>query len=156
MFDPPPHQDPRSVTKDLQRDPGIVLIDRYFWVPQAMAIVLLFGLGLLYDLYTACSWVIWGVGVRTAFTYQITWLVNSGCHLWGYKNFNTKDQSRNNWWIALLSFGEGWHENHHHEERSAAHGNRRWYELDITYWTILLMEKLGLATDVKRPTKFPV
>jgi stearoyl-CoA desaturase (delta-9 desaturase) len=93
---------------------------------------------------------VWGVAVRTALTYHTTWFVNSASHTWGYRNFKTDDGSRNNWWVALMSFGEGWHNNHHAQQRSAAHG-MRWWEIDTTYWVILLMEKVGLAKRVVRP-----
>jgi stearoyl-CoA desaturase (delta-9 desaturase) len=80
-----------------------------------------------------------------------TWFVNSAAHTWGYRNYeSTGEQSTNLWWVALLSFGEGWHNNHHAHPRSAAHG-LRWFELDPTYWTIKLMERIGLAHAVKLP-----
>ncbi len=154
MFNPPPEENPLAVVKDLLRDPGIVLIDKYFWMPQLVLTIALFGLGFwVGGLNMALSWIIWGVGVRTTFVYHVTWLVNSGCHLWGYKNFKTTDQSRNNWLIAILSFGEGWHENHHAEPTVAAHGNRHWYEFDLTYWTILGLQALGLARKVVVPKR---
>ena len=85
-----------------------------------------------------CPWVIWGVAVRTVFVYHGTWFVNSAAHTWGYRNYPTNDNSTNLWWVALLSFGEGWHNNHHGDQRAASHG-RRWFELDPTYWTIRLL-----------------
>jgi stearoyl-CoA desaturase (delta-9 desaturase) len=82
--------------------------------------------------------------------YHATWFVNSAAHTWGYRNFETRDGSRNNWWVAAISFGEGWHNNHHAQPRSAAHGMRCW-EFDPTYWAICLMGRIGLATRVVRP-----
>ena len=97
------------------------------------------------------SWVVWGVLVRTVAVWHITWSVNSVTHLWGYRNFDLKDGSRNNVLVGLVSNGEGWHNNHHADQRSAAHGHR-WWEFDVTYLTIRLLEKVGLATDVVRPS----
>jgi stearoyl-CoA desaturase (delta-9 desaturase) len=98
------------------------------------------------------SLLVWGVFVRTVAVWHITWSVNSATHLWGYRNYETDENSRNNWLVALVSNGEGWHNNHHADQRSAAHGHR-WWEFDVTYLTILLLEKVGLATDVVRPNQ---
>jgi stearoyl-CoA desaturase (delta-9 desaturase) len=83
--------------------------------------------------------------------WHITWSVNSITHVWGYRNYETDENSRNNWFVALVSNGEGWHNNHHADQRSAAHGHR-WWEFDVTYLTVLALEKLGLARDVVRPS----
>ena len=98
------------------------------------------------------SLLVWGVFVRTVAVWHITWSVNSVTHIWGYRNYETDENSRNNWLVALVSNGEGWHNNHHADQRSAAHGHR-WWEFDVTYLTICLLEKLGLATDVVRPNQ---
>jgi fatty-acid desaturase len=98
----------------------------------------------------ALSWLVWGVIVRTVAVWHITWSVNSATHLWGYRSFDTHDDSRNNWLVGLISNGEGWHNNHHAQPRSAAHGHR-WWELDVSYRTIWLLERLGLTWDVVRP-----
>ena len=109
--------------------------------------------GLLYAL-GGWSFVIWGVFVRTVFVYHSTWLVNSAAHIWGYQTFQTNEGSRNNWWVALLTYGEGWHNNHHAYPTSAAHG-LRWWEVDLTYLTIRLLAILGLAQDVRLPQGKP-
>lgn len=96
------------------------------------------------------SWLVWGVFVRTVAVWHITWSVNSLTHLWGYRTHETRDDSRNNWLVGLISNGEGWHNNHHAEPRCAAHG-QRWWELDVSYLTIRLLERLGLASDVVKP-----
>ena len=96
------------------------------------------------------SWLVWGVLVRTVAVWHITWSVNSVTHLWGYRNFDTPDGSRNNWLVGVISNGEGWHNNHHAEPRCAAHG-QRWWELDVSYLTIRALELAGLASDVVRP-----
>ncbi len=93
------------------------------------------------------SVVVWGVILRTVFVWHITWSINSATHLWGYRSYDTGENSRNNWLVALVSNGEGWHNNHHADPRSAAHG-LRWWEVDVTYRTIRLLRLLGLAADV--------
>jgi fatty-acid desaturase len=98
------------------------------------------------------SLLIWGVFVRTVVVWHITWSVNSAAHLWGYRSYETCEQSRNNWFVALISNGEGWHNNHHADPRSAAHGHRRW-EIDVVFLTIRVLEMMGLATKVCRPDR---
>lgn len=125
---------------DLKKEPVMVWLNRWFWVPQVALGVALYFLG-------GWSWVVWGVAVRTVFTYHTTWLVNSASHVWGYRNFETRDHSRNNWWVALISFGEGWHNNHHAHQRSARHG-MRWFEFDPTWLTLCLLQWVGVVRDV--------
>jgi fatty-acid desaturase len=100
------------------------------------------------------SWLVWGVFVRTVAVWHITWSVNSVTHLWGYRNFKTPDDSRNNWLVGLVSNGEGWHNNHHAEPRCAAHG-RRWWELDVSYLTIRALGLVGLTWEVVKPKRPP-
>lgn len=142
-----------SAAKDLMRDPVQRWLNNYFVVPQFALVLLLaaagYGLG---GWSLALSWIVWGVCVRTVLVYHGTWFVNSASHTWGYRNFETTDQSTNLWWVALFSFGEGWHNNHHAQQRSAAHG-MRWWELDPTYWTIKLLKTVGLAWDVVEPDR---
>lgn len=137
------HAGSRRAAKDLERDTFIRILDRYSYVPTIILAIVLFLIG-------GWSWVVWGVFVRTVAVLHGTFLVNSAAHTWGYRNFETDDGSRNNWWVSLITFGEGWHNNHHAYQRSAAHG-LKWWEFDSTYLTICAMEKLGLAWDVKRP-----
>jgi stearoyl-CoA desaturase (delta-9 desaturase) len=136
-------RDLRRYAPDLRADPVMVWLDRYFWIPQVVVAAALYAMGGL-------PWLIWGVAVRTVFTYHATWFVNSASHTWGYRNFETRELSRNLWWVSLLAFGEGWHNNHHAFPRSAAHGLRR-LELDPTYWTIKAMSWVGLARDIHVP-----
>jgi stearoyl-CoA desaturase (delta-9 desaturase) len=98
----------------------------------------------------SASLVVWGVFVRTVLVWHITWSVNSLTHLWGYRNYETADHSRNNWFVALISNGEGWHNNHHADQRAAAHGHR-WWEFDVTWLTIRALAAAGLATEVVPP-----
>jgi stearoyl-CoA desaturase (delta-9 desaturase) len=91
---------------------------------------------------------LWGTVLRTTIGFHVTWLVNSATHLWGARRFNTHDGSTNNWWVALLTGGEGWHNNHHAHPVSATHG-MAWWEIDFNYWCIRLLALLGLAKNVK-------
>ena len=104
-------------------------------------------------------WLVWGMFLRLTFVYHVTWLVNSAGHLWGYQSYETNEGSRNNWWVALLSYGEGWHNNHHAYLHSAAHG-LHWWEVDATYLVIRMLGWLGLARRIRlpqgNPAKLPV
>jgi len=98
------------------------------------------------------SLLVWGVFVRTVAVWHITWSVNSVTHMWGYRNYNTDENSKNNWLVGIVSNGEGWHNNHHAEPRCVAHGHR-WWELDVTYRTIRFLQRVGLAKDVVMPSE---
>jgi stearoyl-CoA desaturase (delta-9 desaturase) len=89
------------------------------------------------------------VFLRTTVGLHATWLVNSATHMWGSRRFDTRDDSRNSWWVAAITFGEGWHNNHHAHPASAAHG-LAWYEIDLTYMHIRALELLGLASQVRK------
>ncbi len=102
----------------------------------------------------AFSWFVWAVVVRTVFVLNGTWAVNSIGHVWGYQNYETGDHSTNNWFVALISHGEGWHNNHHADQRSARHGHR-WWEFDMSWWVISALERIGLAWNVVRPKQQP-
>ncbi|HEX5071156.1 MAG TPA: fatty acid desaturase [Vicinamibacterales bacterium] len=145
MFGNMEHNDVQRTSRyapDLAKDPFHRFISIYHWVPLTALGLVLLALG-------GWNWVLWGVFLRTTLGLHVTWLVNSATHLWGQRRFATRDDSRNNWWVALLSFGEGWHNNHHAHPTSAAHG-LAWYELDITYWHIRALELVGLAKHVRR------
>jgi len=130
--------------RDLTRDRGHVFIEK---TNSLWTLVLA---GLLY-LWGGWPCVIWGVFVRLIYVYHGTWFVNSASHTWGYRRYDTGDGSRNLWWLALISLGEGWHNNHHAYPRSARHGLRFW-ELDVSWLTIRLLALLRLARDVRVPT----
>ncbi|XP_010250157.2 PREDICTED: palmitoyl-monogalactosyldiacylglycerol delta-7 desaturase, chloroplastic-like [Nelumbo nucifera] len=130
---------------DLQKQPFYRFLQRtYIAHPIALGAVL-YAVG-------GFPYLVWGMGARIVWVYHITWLVNSACHVWGQQAWNTGDLSRNNWWVALLAFGEGWHNNHHAFEYSARHG-LEWWQLDITWYTVRLLQAIGLAKDVKVPTE---
>jgi fatty-acid desaturase len=103
-------------------------------------------------LYLVGGWpfVVWGTCVRLVVTYHTTFFVNSASHTFGYRNFPLNDLSTNCWWVALMSYGEGWHNNHHAFPTSARHGLRPW-ELDPSYGFIRLLKAVGLAWDLRTP-----
>jgi fatty-acid desaturase len=138
---------------DLTRDPVHVWLSKYHWLPLTITGFLQLGLGAVlaapgHRLVGAISMVLWGTFLRVTLGLHATWLVNSATHLWGKRRFETRDDSRNNWWVALLTGGEGWHNNHHAHPVSARHG-LRWYEFDINYYGIWLLSKIGLAEKVQ-------
>ncbi|MCC6795550.1 MAG: fatty acid desaturase [Candidatus Hydrogenedentes bacterium] len=141
----------RRFAKDLDKDRVLRFYERYFFFIYLALAIALYGIGQLIGGWKlGVSLVIWGCCVRTVLVWHFTWLVNSATHMWGYTNYKTTDNSKNTWWVALLTFGEGWHNNHHADQRSAAHGHR-WWEIDQTYITIKMMQWVGLARDVVKP-----
>ncbi|HQZ40286.1 MAG TPA: fatty acid desaturase [Vicinamibacterales bacterium] len=131
----------KRYTPDLSKDPFHVALTTWHWVPQVVVGLLLLAIG-------GVPYVLWGVFFRTTFGLHCTWAVNSATHLWGSRRFATRDDSTNNWWVAMLTWGEGWHNNHHAHPVSARHG-LAWYEIDFNYAGIKALESLGLAWDVK-------
>ena len=148
--------------RDLLQDPFYAWLERHrawFWVYLAHVVVIFGAGGLAGWVMTGTapgagrfglSVLVWGVVVRTVYVWHITWAVNSVSHRWGYQSYETGDNSKNNWVVALLTNGEGWHNNHHACQRSARHGHR-WWELDVTYGTIALLRAVGLVTEVVPP-----
>jgi fatty-acid desaturase len=126
---------------DLGRDPFYRWLTTYHWVPLTVLGFVLLAIG---------GWglVNWGIFLRVVVGLHSTWLVNSATHMWGSRRFATRDDSRNTWWVALLTFGEGWHNNHHAHPTSARHG-LAWYEFDATWIELRLLESLGLVWDVR-------
>jgi sn-1 stearoyl-lipid 9-desaturase len=130
----------KRYSPDLVRDPFLVVLDRFYWVPTVFA-------GAVLMLIGGLPMLLWGIFLRTVVGWHTTWLVNSATHLWGTRRFETRDDSRNNALIAAATFGEGWHNNHHAHPRSARHGIA-WYEFDVNWLQIKLFEKLRLVKDV--------
>jgi stearoyl-CoA desaturase (delta-9 desaturase) len=128
-------------TKDIADDPFYQFLDNYFFPIQIV-------FGLLLYLVGGWSFVFWGVFVRLVFVYQTTWLVNSATHKFGYRTYDSADRSTNCWWVAVLTYGEGWHNNHHTYPHSARHG-LKWWEIDMTWMAVKVLETLGLATKVR-------
>jgi stearoyl-CoA desaturase (delta-9 desaturase) len=134
---------------DLVRDRFHVWLSKYHWIPLVASGVLLFGLGWIWGGWkNAVGMLLWGAFLRVTLGLHATWLVNSATHLWGSRRFKTRDDSRNNFWVALVSGGEGWHNNHHANPVSARHG-LAWYEIDPNYWGIWVLSKLGLARKIQ-------
>lgn len=130
-------------TPELWGNPFYRFLERWQLALQLPLAALLWGVG-------GWPFVVYGIFVRLVAVYHCTWLINSACHRWGYRSFATLDDSRNLWWVALLTWGEGWHNNHHAIPTSARHG-LRWWEVDPTFLVIRLLEAFGLARDVERP-----
>lgn len=126
---------------DLTRDPFHVWLTRLYLLPLVLVGLALLALG-------GWPYVLWGVFFRVTYGWHATWLVNSATHMWGARRFATRDDSRNSLWVALLTFGEGWHNNHHAHPTSARHG-LRWYEIDMNWWGIRALQLLGLARSIK-------
>ncbi len=139
------HHDPETLARyvpDLAKDRVHVWLSRYHYVPQILVGALLFWFGGL-------SVFMWGMFVRVVVLLHATWAVNSATHIWGSRRFDTRDLSTNNWWVALLTFGEGWHNNHHAHPVSARHG-LKWYEFDLNWYGIWFLKTVGLAWQVQR------
>jgi stearoyl-CoA desaturase (delta-9 desaturase) len=136
-------------TPDLHRDRFHIWLSKYHWLPLTLSGVLLLGLGWAFGgPMSGLGFLLWGVMLRVTLGLHATWLVNSATHLWGSRRFETRDDSRNSWWVALLTGGEGWHNNHHAHPVSARHG-LRWYEIDPNFYGIWILSKLGLAKKIQ-------
>jgi len=130
-------------TKDISDDKFYQFCQNYFVPIQIAFGLILFAIG-------GWSYVVWGIFVRLVVVFHCTWFVNSATHRFGYRTHDSNDKSRNCWWVALLTYGEGWHNNHHAFQYSARHG-MAWWEVDLTWMTIQLLQTLGLAQKVKLP-----
>lgn len=130
---------------DLMKDRFHFWLNRLYFMPLIVCGAFLLAFG-------GWSVFMWAIFLRITIGLHATWLVNSVTHMWGTRRFVTRDDSTNNWWVALLSFGEGWHNNHHAHPRAARHG-LTWYEIDINWWGIRTLQFLGLARDIKLISK---
>ncbi len=149
----PRKQDVERSVKDLVANPTIRFVDKYYFGWLALSVIVSFGLGLLVHRTIAggLAMIVYLVVLRIGLMHHATWSVNSICHFFGYRSFQSGDESRNNPVIAAISLGEGWHNNHHAFPTSARHG-LKWYEFDPSYVMIAFMERVGLAWDVRRPS----
>ncbi|HEX2240231.1 MAG TPA: acyl-CoA desaturase [Actinomycetota bacterium] len=140
----------RRWAPDMVKDPGMRLIDRLFplWVAISFAMPAVLGLILTGSLAGATSAFIWGSLVRIFLLHHVTWSINSICHFYGTRPYQTTDFSTNNWMLSLISFGESWHNNHHAFPSSAIHGLRA-YQIDLTAGVIRALKAFGLAWDLK-------
>jgi stearoyl-CoA desaturase (delta-9 desaturase) len=138
-------QDRRDIERkhapELVADPVHRFLNRAHIFPNIIVGLALFAWG-------GWSLVVWGVFLRMVINLHATWLVNSAAHTWGYRTFDTPEGSTNLWWVGLVAWGEGWHNNHHAFQRSARHGHA-WWEIDMTWMAIRTLMALGLATDVQ-------
>ncbi len=133
---------------DLYKDPVMRAFDWLFLPMHILSGFVLFGIGYAFGgMELAVSMVVWCLFVRLVTVLHATWLVNSASHMFGYRNYETTDDSRNNWLVAIVAYGEGWHNNHHAYPRMAKHGHK-WYEFDITWQAIRLLRATGLVWDV--------
>ena len=144
LFGETNHNNTRMMSKyapDLGKNPFYVWLNNYHWAPLVVLSFVLYALG---------GWplLLWANCVRVVVGLHATWLVNSATHMWGSRRFQTRDDSRNSWWVALLTFGEGWHNNHHAHPASARHG-LAWYEFDASWILIKGMKLLGIAKAVR-------
>jgi stearoyl-CoA desaturase (delta-9 desaturase) len=128
-------------TPDLIKNPYYVWLNRFHRLPTFVVLFALLAFG---------GWgvMLWGIFLRVTLGLHATWLVNSATHLWGRRRFLTSEDSKNSWWVALLTFGEGWHNNHHAFPTSARHG-LKWYEFDLNWWGIRALQLMGLARSIK-------
>jgi fatty-acid desaturase len=135
----------RRYAPDLMKDPVHVWLNRLYFVPLILLGIVLLAIG---------GWtaLMWGIFFRVTLALHSTWLVNSATHMWGTRRFETTDDSTNSWWVALLTFGEGWHNNHHAFPRAARHG-LKWYEIDVNWYGIMALKFLGLAKSIKLISK---
>jgi len=134
--------DPNVYCRNLVQDPMVTFISRTFLLWAVLSLLIPFALG-------GWTGLLWGGLVRIFLTHHVTWSVNSVCHTFGKREFETNDRSRNEWIVGLLAFGEGWHNNHHAFPRSAFHG-LHWWQFDLSGYFIWTLEHLGLASDVYR------
>jgi stearoyl-CoA desaturase (Delta-9 desaturase) len=134
--------DPNVYCRNLVKDPIVVFVSRTFILWVVLSLVIPFAIG-------GWTGLLWGGLVRIFLTHHITWSVNSVCHTFGKREFETRDQSRNEWIVGLLAFGEGWHNNHHAFPRSAFHG-LHWWQFDLSGYVIWTLERVGLVREVYR------
>ena len=143
IFDPATNPTPLERIPDFARYPELVWLNRWHFVAPLALIVACFAIGGL-------SGFVWGFAISTTLLWHSTYTVNSLAHLWGSRRYPTTDDSRNNVWIALLTFGEGWHNNHHHYMASARQGFF-WWEIDVTYYLLRGLQAVGLVWDIREP-----
>jgi stearoyl-CoA desaturase (delta-9 desaturase) len=142
------------VVKDWLRFPELRFLDRYDFLAPTLLAVLMYGFGeLAIRLWPSSGtsgpqMLVWGFVISTVALYHVTFAINSLAHTFGTQRYATDDNSRNNLWLALITFGEGWHNNHHHYPASARQGFR-WWEIDISYYLLVAMSWLGLVWDLK-------
>ena len=144
MFGDAGHSDTARLSRyapDLGKDPFYRWLNSWHWLPLTVSGFVLLAIG-------GWSLVNWALFLRVVVGLHSTWLINSATHMWGSRRFATKDDSKNTWWAAIITFGEGWHNNHHAHPTSARHG-LTWYEFDPTWLSLKVLRAIGLVWDVK-------
>lgn len=151
FFDPEP-PDLDNYVKDLKKSPALRVVDRLwpFWVALGFVIPAVVGGLLKMSWLGVWTGLIWGGLVRILLVHHVTWSVNSSCHIWGLRPYETSDQSRDNIMFGVLALGEGWHRGHHAFPTSARHG-LRWWKIDVSYYIIRLLALVGLAWKIRLP-----
>lgn len=145
---------PERLVRDWIRYPELRFVNKYDWISPVMLAALLFGSGSLLEIFApslgtnAWQMFVWGFVVSTVIVYHATYTINSLSHRYGSARFDTGDDSRNNFWLALLTMGEGWHNNHHYYPAAARQGFK-WWEIDMTYYGLILLSKVGLIWDLR-------
>ncbi|MEM7409254.1 MAG: acyl-CoA desaturase [Myxococcota bacterium] len=134
---------PLDRIEEFARYPELVWLNRNHHVPPFALAILCFAIG-------GFSGLIWGYVLSTVLLWHATYTINSLAHVWGSRRYETRDDSRNNFWLALLTLGEGWHNNHHHFCASARQGFR-WWEIDVTYYVLRGLAAVGLVWDIREP-----
>lgn len=148
------YQTDHRMVKDWLKFPELRWLDRYDFAAPALLAVSMYALGAALAAYApglgtdGPQMLVWGFVVSTVTLYHVTFSINSLAHKFGSRPYETNDDSRNNFWLALLTFGEGWHNNHHHFPNSARQGFR-WWEIDLSYYGLVLMSCFGLVWDLK-------
>lgn len=145
-----------KLVPDLMKFPELRFLNDYYFLPPLVLAAALFGLGSMLELYmpaletSGFQLVGWGFFVSTVLLYHGTFCVNSITHMFGRRRFHTKDDSRNSWLIAIITLGEGWHNNHHFYPASERQG-LRWWEIDVSHYVLRLLEQMRLVWDLQKP-----
>ena len=142
---------PKQYVKDWRRYPELVMLERYDWVPFVLFGVFCYAMGEWFGPAHGTSGaqsLVWGFFISTTALYHATYTINSLAHMFGSRRFDTNDNSRNNLWLALLTLGEGWHNNHHRYPASARQGFY-WWEVDVSYWLLRLLSACALIRELR-------
>jgi stearoyl-CoA desaturase (delta-9 desaturase) len=145
IFDHRWDETPLDQIRDFAKFPELAWLNRWYPVPPALLAIACFAIGGFQGL-------VWGFAISTVALWHSTYAINSVCHTWGTRRYETPDRSRNNWLFGLLALGEGWHNNHHHFCASARQGFR-WWEIDVTYYLLRGLQAVGVVWDIREPPK---
>ena len=144
--------------RDFAQYPELQYLNRFHMIAPTVLGITLTAIGILFQLYTpelrttGLQMFVWGFCLSTLLLYHTTFTINSLAHIFGYRRFNTADTSRNNWFLALITLGEGWHNNHHYYPASERQGFY-WWEIDITHYILKLLSWLGIVWDLRTPPR---